>query len=105
MKPVSIERLAERILARFRDTGLAGVPGYKQFRYGRETGKALIVVREGGQEARVPIDRLQTAIRAVVQDASIYGGGPSRLRACGVTHVMSPIWALLHLLPLESYGS
>jgi hypothetical protein len=100
---VQIETLAATILAKFRGVGLAGASGYKQFRYGRETQKAVIVVREGGQEARVPVDRLRTAIRAVMENPSIYEGGPSQLRASGVTHVTSPIWALIRLLPPESY--
>ena len=99
-----LHRLAGEILSEFRRTGRAGVPGYKGFRFLRETEEAIHVTREGGQVARVPFSRLNIAIAAAVENPDVYEGGPSKLREYGLTHVTSPIWALLRVLPRERYA-
>lgn len=38
---------------------------------------------------------------AIRKDNSVYIGGPGRLREVGITHINSPTWALVRLVPLN----
>jgi hypothetical protein len=89
------------LLQRFSDIGKAQVKGYKSFAYIRETDNMVIIQRENGNEARVPIKTINKAIEAVRNDQDVYNHGPSALRAYGITHVTSPVWAILHLATLR----
>ena len=42
-------------------------------------------------------------IEALQDDHTIYSAGPSSLRKYNITHLTSPVWAMLHLLPLSDY--
>jgi len=92
---------ANILLSRFREKGVAQVKGYNRFGYIRETNKAVIVSRESGKDTRVPITKIELAIEAVRNDPNVYNEGPSRLRRYGITHMESPIWAILHLAELS----
>ena len=94
--------LINEALIEIKSKGFAQVPGYKRFSYLRQTNSAVLLMREKGTETRVPFKTLARTFEAVRQDPSVYHDGPNRLREFGITHVTSPTWALLHLLPLES---
>ncbi len=61
----------------------------------------LVVTREDGKDTRIPFAKIAESVNAVRKDPKIYSGGPSKLRDHGITHINSPLWALLHLLTLE----
>ena len=89
------------ILRRLRKSGFAQVNGYNKFEYLRETKKAVIMLREKGTTARVPLAKIAVAIKAVRSDPKVYDKGPSALRKYGLTHITSPIWSILHLLSIR----
>ncbi|MEK7775315.1 MAG: hypothetical protein AAB305_05475 [Candidatus Zixiibacteriota bacterium] len=60
-----------------------------------------MISRERGKDTRIPFHKIADAIVAVRKDHKVYSEGPSRLRKHGLTHITSPLWALLHLLTLE----
>ena len=43
-------------------------------------------------------------IEAVKKDVTVYVDGPDRLREFGITHINSPVWALLHLLDFDEFN-
>ncbi len=96
-----LKEIRKRLIERFQESDIAQVPGYNQFSYIRETGNAVYVTRETGKDTRIGFDIIETAIQAVRMDTSVYHKGPSALRAYGITHVNSPTWAIIHLLPLS----
>jgi hypothetical protein len=96
------DQVVEEIIGVLREKGLAQVPGYAPFRYLRRNGAAVFVERRNGNEAKILASVLRRAVEAVREDETIYVGGPSRLREYGITHVTSPTWALLRLLPLNA---
>lgn len=93
--------VVEDIVRAFRKERIAQVPGYAPFAWLRRTDEAILVERQNGKEARISFSVLRLAIEAVREDQTVYLGGPGRLRECGITHVNSPTWALLRLLPLN----
>lgn len=95
--------LLTKILQRFKDQGKAQAPGLKSFQYVRETSSSVVVLRENGNEAIVPFSKIITGIKAFQGTPSLYHQGPSALREFGITHVNSPIYAMLHLLKKEEY--
>lgn len=95
--------LLEQIITEFKEKKVAQVPEYYSFGYVRETPKAVIVSRDTGEDTRVPFDKIVTGIEAFISDPDLYDQGPTKLRSFGITHVTSPVWSLLHLLPKESY--
>lgn len=99
----SIDEVIDKIFANARDAGeIRGAPRYNKFGYIRETGGAVILMRENGNQTKVPRKVLARAIEAVRLDHSIHGKGPGALRkASGITHVTSPTWALLRGVPLS----
>lgn len=97
----TLETVVSEIVQEFEARGIAQAPGYKAFRFVRTTPGSVIVLRENGNEAVVPRVDIERAIEHVRLDNSVYVDGPSRLREAGVTHVTSPTWALLRLLPLN----
>jgi hypothetical protein len=78
-----------------------GVPGMARFKYARETDGTLILARRNGKEANIAKSTLATAIKGVRADNYLYISGPGAFQKIGVTHVSSPIYALLRLLPLN----
>ena len=93
--------LLGKILQRFQDRGRAQVEGYKSFGYIRETNNAVWVSRESGKDTPVAFSKILIGIEAYQENPELYELGPNELREFGITHVNSPVWALLHLLKKE----
>lgn len=99
----SDQELLDRIVTRFRDKGYVQVPGYRRFRYLRQTTGAVVVGREDGQDARIPFRKMLDGIAAARDNRSVFAKGPSSLREYDITHINSPIWALLHLVTTNEF--
>ncbi len=97
----ALDAVVSEIILTIEKHGIAQVPGYNAFRFVRTTPSAVIVLRENGNETVVPRASIERAIEQVRIDYTVYIDGPGRLRDVGLTHVTSPIWALLRLLPLN----
>lgn len=95
--------ILDKIICEFKIQGYSQVPGYNRFGYIRDTGNSLIVSREKGENTKIPFPKIAQAIEAVKDNPSVYNSGPSSLRSYGVTYINSPIWSLLHLVPLSDY--
>lgn len=89
------------LVGRLRELGYTQVDGYNRFGFIRTTDRAVYVTREKGEDTPIPFARIEKAINAVRQDPTVYSDGPGRLREFGITHVNSPIWSMLHLLPID----
>ncbi len=83
--------------------GYAQVPEHNKYEYVRETPSAIVVSREAGQDTPIYLTDILTGIDAAKLDSNVYDGGPDTLREHGITHVSSPVWALLHLVPKSDY--
>ena len=92
-----------KILQRFSDQSCSQVSGYNSFGYLHETDNAVYVSREKGDDSSIPFKKLQLAIEGYQKNPELYNSGPKELRKLGLTHITSPIYSLLHLLPKESY--
>lgn len=97
----ALQDVHDDILVAVAAAGAAQVPGFVSFKFAGRTGDSVRLVRRNGNETRVPYSTVCKAIEAVRADHSIYLGGPSRLRRYGITHVTSPAWALVRMLPLN----
>ena len=97
------ELLAKEIVKRFREKGVVQVPGYNVFKYVSDADKSVTILREKGTQAKIPLDKLKAGIEAVQKNPSTYERGPNSLRPYGITHINSPIWAMLHLLDKTEY--
>ena len=95
--------ILQKMLEVFRSNGFAQVKGYNRFGYLRETDTAVYVSRETGKDTRVPLDKILLGIEALQDDSNVYSAGPGSLRKYEITRITSPIWAMLHLLPLSEY--
>jgi len=95
--------LLGRILQRFIDEKAARVPGYQSFGFLRLRTESVLVTRERGKDTPVPFSAILTGINAYQQNAELYQQGPSALRAFGISHVTSPVFALLQLLEQKDY--
>ncbi len=100
-----ISELVQLIKNRFESSGFAQVEGYYRFGFVRVTNVSIIVLREKGTEAKIPLTKIGVALTAVREDRAVYSNGPNSLRKYGVTHVNSPVWALIHLLSLDEFVS
>ena len=96
-----IELKVNLVIKRFQEKGFAQVSDYNRFGYIKRTDKALVVSRENGEDTRIPLEKIKLAIQAVQKNNSVYDDGPSSLRKFGITHINSPVWALIHLLSLS----
>jgi hypothetical protein len=97
----STDLVVDEIISTFKASRFAQVPGYKRFEFVKESRGAVTVLRENGNTADVRKAVLAKAVEAVREKQRIYTKGPSSLRDFGITHVTSPTWALLRLLPLN----
>jgi hypothetical protein len=79
------------------------VPPLNTFGYISLGRSSVMVSRETGQDTPVPFSRVELAIEILQQHPGVYAQGPNALRPFGITHLNSPIYALLHLLPKEVY--
>lgn len=96
--------LLGKILQRFKDKGTSNVKGYNHFGYIRETENAIVVTREKGKDTSIPFAKLLLGIEAYKENPSLYKSTPTDLRKFGLTHITSPIFALLHLLDEEDFS-
>lgn len=96
-----VAKVVQLIIKRLKDKGFAQVEGYNRFGYVRETDGSVIVSREAGKDTPIPLQKIESAIEAVRKDANTYTDGPGRLKKHGLTHINSPLWALLHLCTLN----
>lgn len=90
-----------KIVNRFEERGYIQVPGYNRFGFVGKGESYVIVSRESGKDTKIPFAKIAESVRAARRDSKVYSEGPSRLRQHGITHITSPLWALLHLLTLE----
>lgn len=97
----NVDEVVQEVLSGFESTGYAEVPGYARFGFHKRTDSRVFVLRRNGNTAAIPNRTLAKAIEAVRKDQSVYRGGPSRLREFGITHIASPTWAILHVVPLS----
>ena len=95
--------LLGKILQRFKDKTFAKVDGYNSFGYIRETDKAVFVTREAGEDTPIPFVKILKGIDAYKSNTTLHQTTPTALRDFGITHVTSPVFALLHLLNEEDY--
>lgn len=91
-------QIVSQIVSRFQEQGYAQVSGYNRFSFISRAESHMVVSRENGKDTKIPFAKLTEAIKAVRNDSKIYSDGPARLRKHGITHITSPLWALLHLL-------
>ncbi len=89
------------IVGAVKEQGISQVPGYVRFVYRRQTPASVVLERRNGRDVAVPFSKLRTAIEAVREDHSVYISGPHCLRKYGITHINSPTWSLIRLLPLN----
>lgn len=95
--------LLGKILQRFKDRKVAKVEGYNSFGYIRETENSVFVTREAGEDTLIPFEKILTGIDAYKTNISLFQTTPTALRDFGITHISSPVFALLHLLAEEDY--
>jgi hypothetical protein len=95
--------LLGKILQRFKDKTVAQVDGYNSFGYIRETENSVFVTREAGEDTPIPFGKILTGIDAYKTNNSLFQTTPTALRDFGITHVTSPVFALLHLLDEEDF--
>lgn len=95
--------LLKNILKRFRELGIAQVEGYNRFAYISETTSSVTVSREKGDDTSVSFKKILIGIEAYQEDNNLYDRGPSALRAYKITHVTSPVYAMLHLIDKADY--
>lgn len=93
-----------RILQKFIDKGFAQVDGYNKFGFVELKNTSVIVSRENGLDTSIPLRKLIAAIDAYQKDIELYDEGPNALRDCGIAHITSPIFALLHILDKDDFG-
>jgi len=94
-----------RILQRLIDRGFAQVAGYNRFGFVALGKNSVTVSRENGEDTPLPFSRILKCVVLYQEHPELYDQGPSALRTFGVTHLNSPLFALLHLLDPQSYQS
>jgi hypothetical protein len=99
LKPVT--EVVEAIIAAARAKGEFRAPGLAPFKYVRETAHTVIVLRQNGEEAKIAKSTLEDAVNGVRAEHRLYDAGPGALREIEISHVNSPVYALLRLLPLN----
>lgn len=95
--------LLGKLLQRFKDKAVAKVEGYNSFGYIRETENSVLVTREAGEDTPVPFEKILKGIDAYKSNSALYQSTPTALRDFDITHVTSPVFALLHLLDKEDF--
>lgn len=100
---MSPDKLLEKILTRFSQSGFSQVASYNRFTYLRATNSSVYVGRENGEDTNVSYAKILRGIEAYQQNPDWYDEGPSKLREASLAHITSPIYSLLHLLKKEEY--
>lgn len=95
--------LLGKILQRFEDKGYVKIADYNWFGRVKEGASHLEVLRENKNTARIDFKRMIITIESYQSNSEAYNEGPRSLRRAGLTHVISPIYSLLHLLCKEAY--
>ena len=94
-----------RILQRLIDQGYAQVAGYNRFGFVALEKNSITVSRENGEDTPLPFSRILKCIVLYQEHPELYDQGPNALRPFGVTHLDSPLFALLHLMEPKAYES
>jgi hypothetical protein len=97
--------LLGRIFQRFIDQQYAQIIGYNRFGFIELTNNYVLISREAGEDTKVPFSKIIIGIEAYQMDNDLYHQNTTPLRDQGITHVTSPVFALLHLLPESAYRS
>jgi len=97
------EEILKKILNEFSSIGYSQVNRYNRFGYIGETENSVFVSREAGEDTKISHDKIKIGIEAVKKNPLVYHSGPGSLRKYGITHINSPIWSILHLVPLSEY--
>lgn len=96
--------LLGRILQRFIDLQIANLAKYNEFGFIKLNKTSILVAREKGKDTIVPFAKIITGIEAYQKIPELFNESPTALRAFGIMHVTSPVFALLHLLTLDDYN-
>lgn len=92
-----------KILQRFIDAKCAQVESYNRFGFIELKNSSVLVSRENGQDTSISFAKIIKGIEAYQQKPELYEQGPTALREFGITHVTSPVFALLHSLTDEDF--
>lgn len=92
-----------KILQRLEDQGYAKVSGYNTFKLIKETDSSVTLLREKGTDTMIPFKKILAGIDYYKANSAAYDKGPTELRKVPITHITSPIFTLLHLIPKKSY--
>ncbi len=92
-----------RILQKFIDAKYAHVDGYNRFGFIELKRSSVIVSRENGADTIIPFTKIIIGIEAYQKESELYEQGPTCLRSVGISHVTSPVFALLHLLSNKDF--
>lgn len=95
-------RIADEILKRFRDIGVANSKTGRKYRYVEDTPEGVRILRETGMQWNINKQHLIKAIEAVKEKPGIYDSGPADLRQYINNRAQSVIWALIKLIPLDT---
>lgn len=93
-----------RIIQKLIDQGYAQVEGYNRFGFIEIKGVTIWISREKGKDTPVPFAKIIDGIEAYKSNLELYDQGTNPLRDFGITHVTSPVFALLHLLKKSDYS-
>lgn len=63
----------------------------------------IVLVRANGKDVDIPLSTLKKAIQVCVNDTEFYNGGLNAIEEIGITHIQSPVWALIHLVEKREY--
>ncbi len=96
--------LLGKILQILEDRGYAQVEGYFRFEFVEEGKAHVSMKRKKGTTARIPLKKVLVGVKFYQRNSDRYDEGPATLRKSGLTHITSPIFALLHLLPKKAYS-
>lgn len=92
-----------RVLQKLVDEKFAQVEGYNRFGFIELKNSSVIVSREKGKDTPIQFSIIVKGIEAYKEKPELYEQRPVALRAVGITHVTSPVFALLHLLKQSDY--
>ena len=97
--------LLGKLLQKFEDKGFAKYKTYNRFVRVKEDTASLTILRENGSKWKVDFKRILVGVEFYQSDPEEYHKGPSALRRAGLAHITSPVFTLLHLLPIDAYQS
>jgi hypothetical protein len=93
-----------RIIQRLVDQSYSQVEGYNRFDLVEVKSTSILVLRENGKNATIPLNKILIGIEAYQHNVEKYDKGPTELRTVGLTHITSPIFSMLHLLTKLDYS-